>query len=1167
MGRLLLIFFFIGGFAASSLAQMPVSTRPASNLRKKTLALTQRITALDTLSIVPRTFSVGGYHDSAYSIDYVNALLTWKGELPPAAVTVSYRVFGTKLNRIARRLNYDSIQNNFLAGPVTINGYRSKADERFFNFGNLNYNGSFGRGISFGNSQDAVVTSSLNLQLNGYLADSIQIAAAITDNNIPIQPDGTTQQLNEFDRIFLQFKKRDWQLSLGDIDLRQSNSYFLNFYKRLQGASFENRSRLAPGISTATLVSGSVAKGKFTRNIFQGQEGNQGPYRLTGANRELFFVVLANTERVYIDGVLQQRGEDREYVINYNTAEVTFTANRMITKDSRIQIEFEYADRNYLNTNLYVTNELDVHNRLKMRLSAFQNGDAKSSPINQTLDTRQKIFLSNIGDSVSKAIYPVAVPDTFSVGKILYKKIDTLYGNGQRDSVFVYSNNKDDQLYNLVFIDAGQGNADYLPDLSGANGKVYTWMAPVGGVKQGRYAPAAYLVTPKLQQVASAGFDFTPDKNTLLRAEFGYSKWDVNTFSQKDKANDRGYALKLIFNHAHRIGPAEKNRKLVTEGSYEWVDARFRPLERLRNVEFLRDWGLPYDAGAADETLYQIGTAVTDEKTGSVRYQLSGYHRGSSFRGMRNSLFQNQQWKGWKLNNQLNYTTINSQTEKGYFLRPTLDVSKQFQKLNNYTAGAAFSLEQNLLRSKASDSVSPTSFSFQTGQVYFKSPEQLPDHWSITYLTRTNKYPGGKDLVKTDRSHNINLLIELLKNTHHQFRFNTTFRSLDVLRTGILSQTPDKSLLGRAEYLINEWKGLLAGNVLYEAGTGQEQKRDYAFLEVPAGQGQYTWIDYDNNGIQSLNEFEIAQFQDQAKYIRIYTPTNEFIKANYNTLNYSISLNPRAAIDVYTSSGYKRLLTKLNLQSSLQIQKKELAQGVISLNPFSKGLSDATLLSLNSIFSSSLSFNRFNTQWGIDANSIQNSSKALLIYGQESRLVKEQTVKGRFALVKSVWIDVSLKSGTNSLAVSNPKFGNRNYRLRIYSVEPRLNITSGTNFRLVTGYKYTDKRNTQNEMEIYTSHSSGTEAKYNILQSSSVLLKFTYTDIRFYARKNAPVNTNSTVSYIMLDGLLPGKNFLWNLDLTKRISSNLEMNIQYEGRKPGSARTVHIGRASLRALL
>ena len=1162
MGKLLILCLIYAGITISLRAQTPRTGHLLSNLRSKAISTKNEKIQLDTLSILPNTFSLPGINKDWYTVDYINATITWKQQPPIDSVWVQYRVFDARLNAVTKHLNYDSIMNNFLGQPFVFNDNSFRQSDRFFDFGTINYTGSFGRGIAFGNSQDAVVSSSLNLQLNGYLADSIEILAAITDNNIPIQPDGTTQQLNEFDRIFLQFKKKTWNLSLGDIDIRQNKSYFLNFYKRLQGVAFETTSKIAPNITNTSLLSGSIAKGKFTRNIIQGQEGNQGPYRLQGANNEFYFVLLANTERVYIDGELLQRGEDRDYVINYNTAELTFTPKRMITKDSRIQVEFEYADRNYLNANLYFTNLTNFSDKLRVTVSAFNNSDSKSSPINQSLDPNQKIFLRTLGDSINNAFYKIATPDTFSAGKILYKRVDSVFNNGaNHDSVFIYSVSPDSAIYSLSFVDVGAGKGDYLPDFNGANGKVYKWIAPSGGVKQGQFEAAIFLVTPKKQQLVSVQVDYDVSKKTNITTELAYSNYDVNTFSNTDKADNKGYAAKIKFTNVKDFYGAKK-LKLLTDAGLEYTDARFRPLERLRTVEFLRDWGLPFVVPATDETIVTAGAQLADNKKNNFRYQVTDYKRGTDFNGIRNSIIQMQSIKGWQLNNQFNISNTNSSTEKGFFLRPVIDISKKFKQLWNYSIGANFSIEHNEVRNKAADSVNSTSFSFQTFQLSLKSAADKANRWGITWLTRTNKYPYGKSLITSDVSHNFNLTGEILKNPHHQFRWNITYRKLDILNSAVTTQKADQSLLGRGEYQVNEWKGLVTGNLLYEAGSGQEQKRDYAFLEVPAGRGEYTWIDYNNDGIQQLNEFEVALFQDQAKYIRIFTPTNEFIKANYNTFNYSININPRAVIDARASGGVKKFIGKINLQSSLQIAKKEIAGGIIQLNPFKTPLSDTSLINLTAIFINSFSFNRFSTKWGLDLTNSRNSGKSLLTYGLESRRLNEWSTRVRANISKALQLDITGKTGVNQLATANAKFENRNYDISQYSLEPRISFTKGTVLRVITGYKYNNKKNNSGDKETYSSHSLNTEIKYNILQSGSVLAKFTYSNISFAPTANA----NTTVGYNMLDGLLPGKNFLWNFEVTKRLANNLEINIQYEGRKPGEARVVHIGRASVRAI-
>ncbi|GAB4091930.1 hypothetical protein GCM10028786_08560 [Flaviaesturariibacter terrae] len=1136
---------------------------PVANWRLKTLPLRGDSLLLDSLSLVPNSVRVTGVADSTFRVDVVRSILYWKEKPAGDSVRVSYRVFPYRLSSVAQRMNYDSIRNFSYLRPFEFNDGHEADNRSLFNFGNIQYSGSFGRGISFGNAQDAVVNSNFNLQLSGMLADSIEIAAAITDNNIPIQPDGTTQQLNEFDQVFLQFSKKNWKLNLGDIDLRQNNLYFLNFYKRLQGVTFQTNYGIGRGSKGSTLVSGSIAKGKFFRNIIDATsrpdlqlEGNQGPYRLRGANNEYFFIVLANSERVFLDGVLLQRGEDQDYVINYNTAEVSFTPRHLISKDSRIQVEFEYADRNFLNSNLYAYQTLDLGPKLSLKIGVFQNADARNSSINQTLDEPQRRFLASIGDSIDQAFYPSAQFDTFSKNRIMYEKV-YVTGGPALDSFYRYSTDSSLARYALSFTEVGAGRGNYIPQFNGANGKVYQYVAPVNGLRQGSFEPVVKLVTPKRQQVLSMAADYTFDARNALHTELAMSNYSFNTFSKRDAADDKGFAGRLQFTNSTRLATS-RALELTTTLDFEHEQKQFRPLERLRYVEFTREWGLPLEQVAvpADETIARMSAQLQDNRHHSFSYQLMSYRRNTDYQGLQQILQHSFVLGGWTFANQLSVTTFRNSNDRGRFLRPVIDMSRTLASLHNLKLGVRYSLEQNEVRNKLLDTVTAGSFSFDQWTAYLKTDEARRNRYSLTFYTRSDKYPFEKTLVRGDRSYNTSFGAELLANQHHQVILSATYRQLDVYNSKVSQQQKDRTFLGRLEYQVNEFSGFITGSTLYEVGSGQEQRRDITYYEVPPGKGEYAWNDYNGDGIQQLNEFEIAQFADQAKWIRIFIPTNDFTKANYTTLNYSLQFAPR---NLFEGSNRGRFIKRFTWQTALQKTKKGIAKGDVDFNPFKYNLEDTALITASTALNNTISFNRYSSKWGIDLSNLQNSGKSLLTYGYESRRLNDWLLKLRWNLSSSFTVNLNTRTGRNSLFT--PSFNNRNYSISSRSAEPQLVYLHGSTLRVQAGYKF-DVRNNDPLFgdEGSTAHSLNLESKYSILQNASIGSRFTFSSIDY------PFAPNTTVSYIMLEGLLPGRNYLWSLDFSKRLLKNIEVNLQYEGRQAGSSNTVHIGRASLRAL-
>ncbi len=555
-------------------------------------------------------------------------------------ITITYRVLPYSLSQSYAHLDSTLIQRADGSDYIGFDFSPYEPVENLTDFKGLDYSGSFSRGVSFGNSQNLVLNSNFNLQMAGNIGNDVEVLAAITDQNIPLQPEGNTQQLQEFDKIFIQLKKGHNKLIAGDYELARPNSYFMNYFKKLQGATFTNQSQVTEKGTLHSRISGAFAKGKFARNALSQQEGNQGPYRLRGNANERFIIIQAGTERVYIDGQLLKRGLEEDYVIDYNRADITFTPRRLITKDSRIIVEFEYTDQNYQRS----TYSLDTEYRLpkgRVYFNLFSEQDSKTSGNIRDLDSLQLSILRNTGDDINNAFSPgIDTVEAFDEFQVRYKLVDTTYvvfSNGElKDTtaaVLVYSTDPDSARYTSAWTDRGPGGGYYLLDPSiPANGRAYRWVAPdAAGNPTGQYDPLIKLNAPNQQQLYVVGTEWQIGKHSGLQLETALSKNDLNRLSTEDQGDDLGLATLARYTFDKKLND---NWTVESKAQYEWVHKHFRWLNPYRNAEFNRDWNVAgnqnnnnftINQNRAAEQLGSAGFVLRYKQNGLMEYNLNGF--------------------------------------------------------------------------------------------------------------------------------------------------------------------------------------------------------------------------------------------------------------------------------------------------------------------------------------------------------------------------------------------------------------------------------------------------------------------------------------------------------------------------------------------------------------
>ncbi len=1165
--------FLIGmlGLAAMCTAQSP----GLSNLRSRIVLPIAGEGFADTLSLVPESVVVTGIRSgmrldtSHYQI--INRRLLWL-KSSNDSVLVRYRVLPFDLGQTVLRLDTARLAaDNAPDEPpgLRYNPYERSESSGLFDAKGIDYNGSFSRGISFGNSQDLVLNSNFNLQLSGNIGDGVEILAAISDENIPLQPEGNTRQLREFDRIFIQLKKGNNRLIAGDYELRRPNSYFMNYFKKLQGATFSTAFKTGETGEVQTTASVAISRGQFARNTIAQQEGNQGPYKLNGNSGERFLIVLSGTEKVWIDGKLLTRGLEGDYIIDYNRGELTFTNRQLITKDSRIIVEFEYSDQGYLRS-LTAFNADYQQDRWRLHLNWFAQQDSRTSTGDQNLSDAEKQALQEAGDNLALAS-GIDTLEEFSAFRASYQRLDTVLNCGNRDTLIQYlklSSDAETARYTARFSLVGEGNGDYVLDESqGANERAYRWVAPdpVTCRRRGNYAPVVQLAAPKQQQLISAGVDYRFAKNGMVKTEVALSRNDLNRFSKLDSEDDTGLAAFVNVQKDIRIGPDSNGWKLETATSYEFVQRNFKALNPYRDPEFLRDWSLANQQGigvapAADEHLARTAMALRFKNRGSLQYGFGAFLRDSLYTGLRHNAAFIWQQNGWDLNAEASLLASDESTQRTRFFRPRVNFSKTIPKLKNWRLGLSGEREKSDRRAINSDSLLVTSFFYDNFRLFAESAASEKSNLSLSAGRRWDYAPFGEDYRSLSVATEYRAAGAWQAAKSVQWSGSLGYRKLEVSASAPTTLMPASTFLGRMDFNGNFFKGAVRTVTVYELSAGQEPKLEFTYVPVTPGSGTHIWLDslYNNDGKIQSYEMEPAPFQDQADYIRVSTISDTYVRTDNANLNYSVQIEPRAVW--FAAKDYRKALSKFSILSSLQINRKTReAPGVEAWNPFQLSIPDTALVSVNLNARNTVFFNRADPRFDLQLGQTNLRSRIVQVSGFESRQTLENFLRGRWNPDQHWSLQLGVTQGRRES--DSEFFDTRDYTILSWKGEPQITYLPNKTFRTILRYRLQRDRNTLNDAGETALHNDfSLEAAYNQSAKSSFRLRASYISIAFDGQVNSPVG------FALLNGLQKGQNYLWNLGLDRQLGKNLRLSMSYEGRKTGKSEVVHVGRMQVTAV-
>lgn len=820
-----------------------------------------------------------------YTLNYLAGELRFLEPVPQGAeIRLIYQIAPFTVSRTLQR--HPLIQRVFGADTSVPGSERpgaAAAEEDLA--AQLSKSGSITRGVTVGNNRGLKINSALNINVSGKVADNVEVVAALTDQSTPIQPEGTTQNLQEIDKVFVQLKAPHFAATLGDYTLDYSSGQFARYSRKLQGAmgalNYKNY---------MVSASGAVSRGKYISQSFMGQEGNQGPYQLKGDRGQIDIIVLAGTERVYLDGEQLVRGETNDYVIDYSAAQVTFTRRRLITADSRLIVDFQYSDEKFRRS-IYAaqaaTEQWD--GRFKLSATFIHEGDDKDNPLDFTLDEEKLAILRAAGDDPQKAVTDGAL--YVGPGKGRYIKTDAGY--------FQYAS-ADSGDYSVTFSDVGQGMGDYT--YQGAGIYVYA------GTALGRYQPVVLLTPARSQSLLNFQLAAQPVKAMQLKGEVAFSENDLNSYSASGDEDNQGVAQdwQLQFAPGLRWGRRSLGTLTMT-GRLRQVEDRFQDIDRTTEAEYNRRWDLP-------------GNAARGERVREAQVQYDPF-AGLKLSGEYGDIRKDQGFQStrWQIENLLS--------------RPKWpEYSLRFENISKSNDADSSSGEWRRLRSRIAHSI------WRLKPFVDYEGEEKKENWSdslytgfrFSNLTSGVEFRPATRITATARQSwrnddtyvGLNTFAEKSTATTQQLGFRVqqlgalninmdyTHRERTYADSGSGRQNTD---LAEVRLMFNPWKNAVNSEVNYQISNTATATKERVYIKVSPGDGTYR---YD----EQLKEYVVDPLGD---YILRVLTTDELVPVVELKASTRLRLDPSRYWGQKRAKGWMRKwLSAISTESFASIEER-----------------------------------------------------------------------------------------------------------------------------------------------------------------------------------------------------------------------------------------------------